>query len=45
MILRMYHDLAHKEIADMLGCSVGAVKANLFHALQTLKRLLGAEVL
>ena len=43
LILRMYHDLPHQEIAEALGSSVGAVKANVFHALQNLKRILGAE--
>src|SRR4051812_1576729 len=28
LILRMYHDLSHQEIADIVGSSVGAVKAN-----------------
>ena len=41
LILRMYHDMAHHEIADVLGSSVGAVKANVFHALQNLKKLIG----
>jgi RNA polymerase sigma-70 factor (ECF subfamily) len=43
LILRMYHDMAHQEIARALGSSVGAVKANVFHALQNLKRMLGDE--
>ena len=43
LILRMYHEMSHQEIADTLGSSVGAVKANLFHALGSLKRLLGDE--
>ena len=33
LILRTYHDMSHQQIADMLGSSVGAVKANFFHAL------------
>jgi RNA polymerase sigma-70 factor (ECF subfamily) len=41
LILRMYHDMAHQEIAEALGSSVGAVKANVFHALQNLKKLIG----
>ena len=41
LILRMYHEMSHQEIANMLGSSVGAVKANVFHALQNLKKLLG----
>jgi RNA polymerase sigma-70 factor (ECF subfamily) len=40
VILRVYHDLSHDEIAGILGSSVGAVKANFFHALANLKRLL-----
>lgn len=40
LILRMYHELSHEEIARTLGSSVGAAKANLFHALANLKRLL-----
>jgi RNA polymerase sigma-70 factor, ECF subfamily len=43
LILRAYHDLSHREIADILGSSVGAVKANFFHALANLKRILGSE--
>ena len=40
MILRMYHELPHDQIASILGSSVGAVKANFFHALANLKKLL-----
>lgn len=40
VILRVYHELSHDEIAGILGSSVGAVKANFFHALGNLKRLL-----
>ena len=40
LILRTYHELPHQEIAEILGSSVGAVKANLFHALANLKKLL-----
>lgn len=43
LILRTYHDLSHQQIADMLGSSVGAVKANFFHALNNLKKILGTE--
>jgi RNA polymerase sigma-70 factor (ECF subfamily) len=43
LILRMYHELSHQEIADTLGSSVGAVKANFFHALGNLKKLLGNQ--
>jgi RNA polymerase sigma-70 factor (ECF subfamily) len=39
VILRVYQDLSHEEIAAVLGSTVGAAKANLFHALKNLKRL------
>lgn len=41
LVLRMYQEMSHQEIAEALGSSVGAVKANVFHALQNLKKLLG----
>ena len=44
LILRMYHDMTHHEIAEALGSSVGAVKANVFHALQNLRKLIGDGV-
>lgn len=40
LILRIYHELPHEEIAGILGSSVGAVKANFFHALNNLKKLM-----
>jgi len=40
VILRIYHELSHEEIAGILGSSVGAVKANFFHALAKLRNLL-----
>ena len=40
LVLRMYQEMSHEEIAGVLGGSVGAVKANFFHALGNLKRLL-----
>lgn len=43
LILRVYHDMPHSDIAAALGTSVGAAKANVFHALRNLKRLLGAK--
>lgn len=43
LILRTYHDMSHQQIADVMGSSVGAAKANLFHALANLKRILGSE--
>ena len=44
LILRMYHEMSHQDIANVLGSSVGAVKANFFHALSNLKKQLGDEV-
>ena len=41
LILRTYHELSHQEVADLVGTSVGAVKANVFHALANLRRRLG----
>lgn len=43
VILRVYQGQTHEEIARALGSSVGTVKANFFHALRNLKRLLGEE--
>jgi RNA polymerase sigma-70 factor, ECF subfamily len=43
LILRTYQDLSHQQIAEVLGSSVGAVKANFFHALGNLKKILGSE--
>ena len=40
LMLRVYQELTHEEIATVLGSSVGAVKANFFHALGNLRRLL-----
>jgi RNA polymerase sigma-70 factor (ECF subfamily) len=43
LILRAYHELPHQQIAEILGSSVGAVKANFFHALANLKKRLDAR--
>ena len=43
LILRVYQDLSHREIALALGTTVGAVKANFFHALGNLKKLLAED--
>jgi len=40
LLLRVYQELSHEEIAGILGGTVGATKANFFHALSNLKRLL-----
>ena len=44
LVLRIYHELSHQEIADIVGSSVGAVKANVFHALQNLKKLIDEDL-
>ncbi len=43
VILKVYQDLTHEEVARILGTSVGTVKANLFHALGNLRKALGAS--
>ena len=40
LILKVYHELTHEEVAGILGSSVGTVKANLFHALGNLRKLM-----
>ncbi len=40
LLLRVYHELPHEQIAGILGSSVGAVKANLFHAVANLRKRL-----
>lgn len=40
LVLRMYHELSHEEISRVLGNSVGAVKANFFHALRNLRKIM-----
>jgi RNA polymerase sigma-70 factor (ECF subfamily) len=43
VILKVYQDLTHEEVAGILGSTVGTVKANLFHALGNLKKALGGK--
>ena len=43
LMLRVYQECSHEEIATALGSTVGAVKANFFHALGNLRRLLGTS--
>ncbi|MCC7417507.1 MAG: sigma-70 family RNA polymerase sigma factor [Acidobacteria bacterium] len=43
LILRMYHEMSHQEIAGALDSTAGAVKANFFHALANLKKLLDKD--
>ena len=40
LVLRIYQELSHEEIAEVLGSSAGAVQDNCFHALNSLRRLL-----
>jgi RNA polymerase sigma-70 factor, ECF subfamily len=44
LILKIYHELTHEEVAGIVGASVGTVKANLFHALGNLRKMLNAEM-
>jgi RNA polymerase sigma-70 factor, ECF subfamily len=43
VVLRVYHELTHREVAEILGTSEGAAKANLFHALANLRKLLAGR--
>ena len=43
LILRVYHDLPHQQIAEIVGSSVGAVKANYFHALKKIQEYVRKE--
>jgi RNA polymerase sigma-70 factor, ECF subfamily len=40
LILKLYHERTHEEIAQAMGTSVGTAKANLFHALANLRKTL-----
>ena len=40
LILKVYHDLTHEQVAEIMGSTVGTVKANLFHALGNLRKAL-----
>jgi len=41
VVLRIYRELSHEEIARVLGSPVGTVKANFSHALANLRKLMG----
>ncbi len=43
LILKTYHDLTHREVAAILGSTVGTVKANLFHALRNLRKIVDEQ--
>jgi len=40
VVLRLYQDLPYQEIASIMGCSEGTVKATMFAALRKLRRTL-----
>ena len=44
LILKLYHDRTHEEIARAMGTSVGTAKANLFHALANLRKTLRPQL-
>jgi RNA polymerase sigma-70 factor (ECF subfamily) len=43
VVLRLYQDLPYLEIARIMGCSEGTVKATMFAALRRLRRVLSEE--
>ena len=40
LILRVFEELPYKEIARVMGCTVGTAKANFFHAVGCLRRVM-----
>ena len=45
VILKIYQELTHEEVAVIVGSSVGTVKANLFHAMNNLRKQLAGGAL
>ena len=45
LLLRIQDDLKYTEIAEVLGCHVGTVKANFHHAVKNLQEALGKQPL
>jgi len=41
LILRTYHELSYKEIAEIVGGSVNSANVNFYHAIENIKRLVG----
>ncbi len=39
-VLKFYQDMSHQEIAEVMGITEGASKANYFQAIQKLQKLL-----
>lgn len=44
MLLKIYQDLTLREVAEIMGCSLGTAKTNFFHAMRKLKICLGAKL-
>ena len=44
IMLRVCEGLPYKEIAAILGCSIGTVKANYFHAVKNIKRFMKSTI-
>ena len=44
LILRVYEELSTKEVASLMSCSVGTVKANFFFALKNLRKALEGHI-
>lgn len=42
LVLSRYYDLSHAEIAEIVGCSVGAVKVRVHRALKELRKIVEA---
>jgi RNA polymerase sigma-70 factor (ECF subfamily) len=40
LLLKVRDERTHAEVAELLRCTIGTVKANLFHALRRLRRLM-----
>ena len=40
LVLSRFQDLDHREISQLLGCEVGAVKVRIFRALRELREIL-----
>jgi RNA polymerase sigma-70 factor (ECF subfamily) len=43
LVLKVYHEMTHEQVAEVLGTTAGTAKANLFHALVKLRRLLAGR--
>lgn len=41
LILRTYQELSYKEIAEIIGGSVGSARVNFHHAIENIQRLIG----